>query len=501
MAQLATLFIFGGLISYLYGRSLVAINSAKAYWFMSISIGVFTLLAMLSKENGILLPILIGVVEVTVFASQRDRLARLNKYWLAMFVVVPAFVIAAYLTRTLFNDDFFDVVPPRDFSLYERMLTQPRILFDYLQHWFIPKLYTTGVFQDHFIKSTGIFSPVTTILAIGFHGVAICLAIVIRRKWPLIALAILFFYASHLLESTVLNLELYFEHRNYLAVIFAFLPAIAFLHKKASRRATLLASLFVLLVLSGFTRYSATVWADYPSMVAASARKAPTSVRAQARHATNLFNAQRFDESVQILDTAIANIPGVHPLLLVNRLIILCNLGVLDERENESVAGVLSKTNYDPRMIKVYVSFIDGVIDNRCPNVSLSSVRSMFEAMLGNPNNAAPESLEFSQLKYFIGFAFAFEGNRSAASAAFSTSLQAWPGASSAMQMAAVMASNEFYEDALRLSDVALSQLTIPENKPLNDTPVVAADIRHFQTFVRADMAGLPGDDKVDPVP
>ncbi len=200
MAQLATLFIFAGLISYLYGRSLLAINAVKAYWVMSVSIGVFTLLAMLSKENGILLPVLIGVIELTVVASQRDRLARLNRYWLAVFIVVPTLVIAGYLARILFNDDFFVVVPPSDFSLYERLLTQPRILIDYLQQWFIPKLYTTGVFQDHFIKSTGLLAPVTTVLAIGLHGLVIGLAFVKRRQWPLIALAALFFYASHLLE-------------------------------------------------------------------------------------------------------------------------------------------------------------------------------------------------------------------------------------------------------------------------------------------------------------
>jgi hypothetical protein len=204
---------------------------------------------------------------------------------------------------------------------------------------------------------------------------------------------------------------------------------------------------------------------------------------------------------MQVLDSAIANIPGVNPLLLVNRLIILCKLGVLDEQENDSVAGVLSKTDYDPRMIKIYLSFIDGVIDNRCPDVELSSVRRIFEAMLKNSNNGAPETLEFSQLKYLVGFAFAFERDRSAAFASFNASLQARPGASHAMQMAAVMASNEFYEEALQLSDIALSQLAIHENDWVNDRPVAEADVRNFQTVIRADMAELPSDDTADPDP
>ncbi|MCP5091726.1 MAG: hypothetical protein GY949_12460, partial [Gammaproteobacteria bacterium] len=164
MAQLSTLFVLAGLVSYLYGRSLIDTNKTKAYWIMSLSVGLFTFLAMVSKENGILLPFLIVVVESTVVASQQPRLAHLNRYWAAAFLILPSLVIASYLGTKFFTDDFFEVVPPREFSIYERLLTQPRILVDYLRHWFIPELYTTGVFQDHFIKSTGVLSPVTTLL-------------------------------------------------------------------------------------------------------------------------------------------------------------------------------------------------------------------------------------------------------------------------------------------------------------------------------------------------
>ena len=62
MAQLSTLFIFAGLIGHLTARSMLADNTAKAYVLMTLSVGVFTLLAMISKENGILLPLLIGVL-------------------------------------------------------------------------------------------------------------------------------------------------------------------------------------------------------------------------------------------------------------------------------------------------------------------------------------------------------------------------------------------------------------------------------------------------------
>ena len=210
MAQLSMLFSLVGLTLYIRGRIMVPVNPRRAYLTMTLSIVLFGLLATLSKENGILLPLFAAVIELTIVASQRDKLGRLSRYWVAAFFVLPALVILAYLGRGVFSGSFFEVVPPRDFSLYERILTQPRILFEYLQHWFIPNLYTTGVFQDHILKSTGILSPVSTAVALLMHVGIVALTIVKSRQWPLLAFAVLFFYTGHLLESTVLNLELYF---------------------------------------------------------------------------------------------------------------------------------------------------------------------------------------------------------------------------------------------------------------------------------------------------
>ena len=73
MAQLAMLFSIGGMIMYLYGRSLLGTNKTKAYLVMTVSLGVFTVLATLSKENGVLLPILIGVDEITILTQTKGK--------------------------------------------------------------------------------------------------------------------------------------------------------------------------------------------------------------------------------------------------------------------------------------------------------------------------------------------------------------------------------------------------------------------------------------------
>ncbi len=497
MAQLSTLFVFLGVVVYLYGRSLLAQQPRKAYLVMSASIGICTLLAMISKENGILLPMLIGTVEITVFASARER--SLNRYWAGLFIVLPTVVIGLYLGKQFLKDDFFDIVPPRDFSLYERMLTQPRILVDYLQHWFIPKLYTTGVFQDHFIKSTGILTPLTTLASVVVNAALVAAAFAWRRRWPLFALAVLFFYAGHALESTVLNLELYFEHRNYLSAALLFLPLVAVLYDKLDHRVFLAAAAAIALLLGGFTRYSATIWDNFPSMVEASARKAPTSARAQAQYATQLFNAGRYDESLQVIDRAIAILPNDNAHLMLNRLIILCNLDQLDPAEHRRVAGRLSAMYYDARLIKVYTSFAAGVAEGRCPDIAISDLRPMFAEMLDLPRNNDPTSLEYSHIKYLLGFVDVYRGDPAQAVAGFEDSLGARPGASHAMMMAALLASNDYLHEAIHLSDMALTQLEADRRSTQRGARVSEAEIREFQATVRADLEKRDAG-SVDPV-
>jgi len=488
MAQLSTLFIFAGLLSYLYGRSLLATKATKAYLMMSGSIGLFTFLAMISKENGILLPLLILVVESTVLASQRHRLTSPNRYWAGAFIILPSAVIALYLGSKFFSSNFFEVVPPREFSIFERFLTQQRILADYLRHWFIPELYTTGVFQDHFIKSTGIFSPITTALGALLHIAIISVSIAKRHKWPLFALAALFFYAGHALESSVINLELYFEHRNYLSAAFLVLPFVVLLQKKVSRQLFFVVAAGVMFLLGGFTRYSATVWQTFPGIIEASAHKAPTSARAQAQYATQLFNAQRYDESLQVIEEAVENIASDHPLLLVNRLVIRCQMGVLSAGDFERVADLMSKSFYDPRSIKLYTSLTSSVVMGKCPEVSLGALRAMFENMLLVPQNTDPTSLSYSQINYFIGFVHVYAGEPVRAVASFEESLRARPGSSHAMIMAAHLATREFYDEALYFSDLALSQLDVEQQGIVGRARVTESDVHEFRRVVRADI-------------
>jgi tetratricopeptide (TPR) repeat protein len=492
MAQLSTLFVFAGLVGYLYGRTRLDSDRLKAYLIMSAALGLGTILAVLSKENGALLPLLAGVLEITIVASNARLAGTLSRAWVSTVVILPCLMIGAYLAYRATSADFFVITPPRDFSPYERVLTQPRILADYLYNWFIPKLYTTGVFQDHFLKSTGLLTPVTTLLSIAMHGGLLALAFLRRRQWPLFALAVLFFYGGHLVESTVINLELYFEHRNYLPAAFLFLPAIAFAVQKLNARTYLVIACGVLLLLGGFTRFAATIWQDYSMIVAASARKAPTSSRAQGQYAMDMFNAGRQDDALAILDKALTSIPSErHGPLLVMRLNFLCDGGELDADEFHRTANELSRKYYDPRMIGGYSNLISAVVEGQCSNVHVADLQQLFDAMLRVPSNSNPTSLGYSHLQYFLGCTAVYLDDPESAMAAFGASLESRPGASHAMVMAALLATGGYYDDALKIAELALGQIEADKTSAIAGNRVSEADIRRFQEVVRADRAAL----------
>ncbi len=489
MAQLATLFVFAGMIGHIYGRSVLATNPVRAYIVMTCSLGVFTLLATLSKENGALLPLLIAVFEFTIVAGSGAR--ALDRRWAALFIYLPSVLLIAFLVRTTLKVDFFAINPPRDFSIYERLLTQPRVLTDYLANWFIPRLYTAGVFQDHFIASRGLLSPATTLLNILIHVGAIAAAVVYRKRLPLVAFAALFFYAGHLLESTTINLELYFEHRNYMPAAFLFVPVIAALYDKLRASLFIVVAAAMILLLAGFTRYSSTVWSDYPSMVEASARKAPTSGRAQAELAKLLFNADRYQESLFVIDSAIERIPGHNPHMMLTRLMMLCRLEILDDEELRRVSADLATLAYDARLISIYEEFLLTVDAGHCPKTSLDAVHGMFAGMLAHPRNREIESTRYSQIQHFMGYADLRNGNPARAVAEFRESLRANASASAAMNVAALLATNGAPEQALQFSAMARERLST-EQKAGGVRGFGESDIDRFEETILSELSPQP---------
>ena len=488
MAQLAATFVFGGLAVYIHGRLMLDSRPRAGYLAMSIAVCVFTTLAVLSKENGILLPLLIIVLEFTMFAAPGEKRVTLNRTWASIFLALPTLIVFVFMARYGLSLSFFEPNPPRDFSTYERLLTEARILVDYLWNWFLPSPYTPGIFQDHVQHSTGFLSPVSTALSLVFHAVLITGCIVYRRKYPLLAFSLLFFYAGQLLESTFLNLELYFEHRNYLPAAFLFLPVFAAVSRKFSHTVFALVGLAFVCLLGSFTGNTARIWQDYATIVQASARAAPMSARAQQQYSMVLFNAQRRDVAMRVIDGAIERMPRKQNLLLWNSAM-RCESGLLENDEFNATIDILATQPYDLRVLGSYQTLFGLVVDGKCPDVDVGALKHLFERMLEYPANSDPVSAMYSQLQYFLGSADLQLGNIADAMQSFDRALKSRPGAGRAMAMAALLATNGRYAEAARLSATALEFKARERAGELQVSEINEQDILDFQSQLRDESA------------
>lgn len=212
--------------------------------------------------------------------------------WLVL--VLPSVLLLAYLGRQAYSGFVHGVNDIRPWTLGERLLTEARIVVDYLGLLWLPRPYTAGLFNDAYPVSTNLWSPVTTLPCILLISTLVAGAVALRKRHPAWALAIMFFMAAHLMESSVLALELYFEHRNYVPAMLMFWPLALWLcgtRTSASpasgtrddlRVVRLVLAVALPILLAALTWLRADVWGHPQQQAAIWARMNPASPRAQA---------------------------------------------------------------------------------------------------------------------------------------------------------------------------------------------------------------------------
>ena len=310
MTLLGGTFTLLALLAYLRGRRLGAERPVAAYLWLTFGFGSAVTLGILSKETAIVSVIYVMVMEATVLAPDHPPRPPHWRLWSTVFLLLPLIALLAYLFSIMV--DMGQAYQNRDFTLGERLLTEGRVLMDYLRIILLPSLSQTGPFRDDYLISRGLLSPPSTLLAwsaiLGLVGMAVWR----RRRWSIAALAILWFFGGQLLESTVLPLEIYFEHRNYLPML-GFFIAIAYgtMRLERSYRRLVAAGLLIFLALeAGVTYSSAGVWGNHGRLAVLWSAEHPASPRAQVMAIQ--YWAERADGTrlKQQLENAIANNPG-----------------------------------------------------------------------------------------------------------------------------------------------------------------------------------------------
>jgi hypothetical protein len=280
--RMAMLSAFFSLIA--VGAALSAINGEGVRQTSSTAaIGLFLVasaLAVLSKENGVLTPLLLAAVLIVApKESNGPATATRRVLWIALVFAPIALGLCA---MAWLWSSVIDGFTGRHFSMAERLLTQPAILTAYVGSIFFPVPSGMALFRD----DTAIRHATdwSTWFFVALWTLALVSAIRLRHRHPLAAFSILWFLACHALESSFLPLELAFEHRNYLALLGPAILVGSLLVKCSAAMSRLIAAAIIALpviTLCWLTFSRADDWSSEESFARTEVAHRPDSIRAQ----------------------------------------------------------------------------------------------------------------------------------------------------------------------------------------------------------------------------
>lgn len=350
-AMLPATFTLLGLMGYVNGyKRLCAGRSSGAYLAIG-AIAVCTLLATASKANGALLPLLALVVDrVFLIAQPTDERTAMKLRWTRFGVLLaPSLLILGYLAFMAVLGLASDAMPQgRPWTIHERLLTQARVILDYLQLLFLPQPYSNGLFNDQIAVSHGLLAPISTLWSVLALIALIVGALLLRTRLPILAGALLFYFCGQVMESSVLPLELSFEHRNYLPALMLFWPLGWWLAQAwaPAQRSDTLTILFrglgigLPLLLAGLTWLRSDLWGNATEQALLWARMNPNSARAQAFAAQTETRLGHPDRAIVRLRDAMTSMPA-DVQLTVNLADAWCAQGALPIEAEQSLANVL----------------------------------------------------------------------------------------------------------------------------------------------------------------
>ena len=214
MTSLSASFMLIGMWIYLIGRAQVVQRPKSGLFLMATGIGAGTVLATYTKESGALLPVYLLAAELTLLRVAPLPSSRIALWSARALVWIPTGILVWYLITHNFQGGY----ATRPFTQAERVITEWIILWDYIRQAFLPNVETMGIFHDDYPVYSDLLDP-AVLISLGGWTAALMLAVLFRRDYPPFSFAVFWYLGGHLLESTVIGLELYFEHRNYLPLL------------------------------------------------------------------------------------------------------------------------------------------------------------------------------------------------------------------------------------------------------------------------------------------
>ena len=307
MNSMSAMFYLLSLLLYIHGR-LTRIKWRR--WALFCGCFVSWIMALGSKEIAGTLPFIILLYEWYFFQDLgADWLRKNIKYSFGLFAVL-GLLIFIYLGWSPF-DRVLATYANRDFTIAERVLTQFRIVVIYISLLLYPHPSRLNLLH-HITTSNSLLEPVTTLLSLLIIAGLIGLAIYLARRQRLISFCILWFIINLVIESSVIGLEMIYEHRLYLPMFgFALVVSCLLFHFLSKRRLwAIVVSAVIILSLCTGTYARNRVWRDSITLWSDVLSKSPQNHRAHLNLGNVLLEQERLTEAVSHFSAALRIKPG-----------------------------------------------------------------------------------------------------------------------------------------------------------------------------------------------
>ena len=388
MTILSTSVMLVGLIIYIKLRPESG-YSFSSHWPMLALQGALTVVGVLFKENAILLPLYLGCIELLFLLSNKHNssIVKTDKLFLLCLLAPVALFLVTYLGLAVINHE--KNFQHRDFTFLQRILIEPQLLFDYLYKFFFLRTSETGPYHDDLnVDLNSYFLAKSAIVYLAWIAIVL-IAYKIRKKSPWAIFAVSWFLLGHSLESTVLPLELYFEHRNYMPFVGIIIALLGALHQfRLWQKKTLIAFISVYFFANCFLTYhTAQFWGNQLISSRIWLVENPKSQRASLEMMNLWLQAGQTEEAQKILSQAIENHPEITAFKLTALYYTSCGNMHFDYTPEE-VAASAANSPIESGSIELLKILFDryNINPESCKDLSRQQLTKILQAYIDNPN-------------------------------------------------------------------------------------------------------------------
>lgn len=316
MASMVAMFYFLSLMLYVKGR---LEDSKTKYWYFA-GAGLSMLAALLSKENAFTLPLVILLVEMFLFNTQRQPINLKDKR--VIFGGLGILLLGVFALIFL-SSKFLKPLPP---SIYNPetitpgnyFLTQFRVIVKYIQLLILP----IGQNIDYDIRISKSLFELPTLL----NGIVLLLilatGVFLYNRNRLISFGIFWFFATISIESSFIPInDLMFEHRTYipsLGFFWVLLGVICHVFRRSGQAKVWTTASLMILCFSVMAHQRNAVWKTDVTLWSDAIEKSPLKARPYINRGYAYARIQRWNQAIQDFQKVNELFPNQHATAYYN---------------------------------------------------------------------------------------------------------------------------------------------------------------------------------------